>query len=65
MGKLVLTGISKSGHTFELDYSVIDGVTKCFAKCSCGFEEELHSFRNPGGTKEVQLIREKHAGVTK
>jgi len=65
MGRLIPTGISKNGHKFELDYSVVTGVTRCFATCACGFAEELHSFRNPGGTKEVQLIWEKHTNATK
>ena len=64
MGKLILTDTSKNGHKFELDYSTVAGVTRCFAKCPCGFEEELPSFQNPGGTKEVQLIWEKHVDAT-
>lgn len=65
MGRLILTGISKGRHNFELDYREVNGITQCFAKCACGFERELHSFQNPGGTKELQIVWEKHIASEK
>jgi hypothetical protein len=65
MGSIILTGISHGKHQFSLEYPRFDDVEICVADCKCGYEVEINNFRSYGGTKDLQMKREKHIGIWK
>jgi hypothetical protein len=62
---LVLTGLSKGKHSFELSYPIVDDKKICIAKCKCGYEVEIKYFWNYGGVKDLQKKWEMHIGTWK
>jgi len=60
MSAIILTGLSRGKHKFNLEHVVVDGVTYCFVECKCGFQSEIIYFRNYAGVKEVQRVWELH-----
>ena len=65
MGSIILTGISHGKHQFSLTYPEVDREIICMAHCKCGYEVEIFSFRNYGGTRDLQMKWEKHIGTWK
>jgi len=60
MGKIILTGISHKGHTFELIYPIIEDQLRCIARCSCGYEVDIPNFSSYGATRYLQIKWEEH-----
>jgi hypothetical protein len=49
----------------NITYPEVDGVMICMAHCKCGYEVQIFSFRNYGGTRDLQMKWEKHIGTWK
>ena len=62
MGSIILTGLRFGGHSFSLDYPVVDGQMICVAHCECGYEIEIPNFNSYGGGIYTQWIWGKHVG---
>ena len=61
MGRLILTGLTKTkNHEFTLDYVLDLNIERCFAKCKCGFSEEIPHYYNYAGVKELEVIWSLH-----
>ena len=66
MGRLILTGLTKTkNHEFTLDYVVDSNREQCFAKCKCGFSEEILHYYNYAGVKELERIWDLHINSRK
>ena len=64
MGRLILTGLTKSSkHNFVLRYEYIEENEHCWVDCICGFSQELISFNNYGGVKEVERVWNYHTSA--
>jgi len=64
MGRLILTGLTKSAnHNFKLCYEGEGANERCWVDCKCGYSVEVLNFRTYGGVKEVEKIWTKHTGL--
>lgn len=62
MGRIILTGLTKNrDHKFSLDYVVVDDKERCIVNCVCGWQGEILSFQNYGGTKELAKLWDEHS----
>lgn len=64
MGRSILTGLTKSSkYNFVIRYEYVEEKEHCWVDCICGLSQELITFNNYGGIKEVERVCNSHTSA--
>ena len=60
MGKVISTGLHRTGHEADFQHFILKYKKRCKMICECGWIHEIKSFGNPWCTIEIQVRYNDH-----